>query len=96
MFSFKRTPPKTYAGLSVKFHHEANLFGEHGKLNVTNKKMGIIESPVIFVFPGVTTPPKLELGLLEYVWEQAKNQGYIPHYVESYGKDNSVVAGSVV
>lgn len=77
--------------LNVKFHHDANLFGEHGRLNVTHRKKGLTEESIAFVFPGITTPPKLDLRLMAYLWEEAQNQGYIVHHVDQYGKANEVV-----
>jgi len=77
--------------LGVKFHHDANLFGEHGRINVSHRKKGLVEESVAFVFPGITTPPKLDLRLLAYIWEEAQNQGYIVHHLAQYGNENEIV-----
>lgn len=77
--------------LEIKFHTEANHFGEHGEIVVTHKKKGLVEEPVRFVFVGVTTPPKLDARTFDQIWTEAKNQGYIPHHIACYGKDGEVV-----
>lgn len=89
LFSFfkKSAPKSTYMGLEVKFHTDANYFGEHGTICVSHIRKNLRERSVRFVFPGITTPPKLDLSLLQYIWEQALDQGYIPHHIESYGCD---------
>ncbi len=77
--------------LEVRFHKQANVFGEHGTICVTHVKQGLVETPVRFVFVGLTTPPKLDLFTYVYIWEEAKAQGYIPHHVVTYGKENECV-----
>lgn len=82
----------TYIDTSIRicFHKEAIYFGEHGVIKVTNKKMGLVEQDISFVFVGVTTPPPLNLDTYVRIWEEAKNQGYIPHEMVQYGKNNEV------
>lgn len=77
--------------LDVKFHTDTNLFGEHGTIVVSHKKKKLVEQAVRFVFPGITTPPKLDLRLMAYVWEEARNQGFIPHHLQTYGLENDIV-----
>ena len=56
-----------------------------------------MEEPVAFVFVGMAKPPKLDLAIVAYVWEQAKVQGYIPHHIEVYGYDHdSVITTRVI
>lgn len=82
---------KTITAIKPKFHHEANLFGEHGRMVVTHRSKGLTEQSVAFVFPGLTTPPKMDLVLMSFLWEEAQNQGFIPHHIASYGCDNAVI-----
>jgi hypothetical protein len=77
--------------LEVKFHTEANLFGEHGMISVSHIKKNLKERPVRFVFVGHTTPPKMTLRLMAYIWQCAEEQGYIPHHIESYGRENEII-----
>jgi hypothetical protein len=80
-----------YDQLEIRFHKEANRFGEHGTLVASHIRQGIDTKPVRFVFVGMATPPKLTLELHTYIWEQAKAQGYLPHDLQTYGKENEVV-----
>lgn len=82
--------PHISTELKICFHKDAIYFGEHGTINVTNKKLGLVEQNVVFVFVGVTTPPVLDLTTYIRVWEEAKTQGYIPHHIVQYGKNNEV------
>lgn len=88
LFIFGR--PHISTELRICFHKEAIYFGEHGSINVSNKKLGIVEQDVVFVFVGVTTPPVLDLTTYIRIWEEAKAQGYIPHHISQYGKNNEV------
>lgn len=91
MFNFFTRKAISSMDLNVKFHTEANLFGEHGMIVVTHKKKGLTEQAVRFVFPGITTPPKMDLRLMAYVWQEAQNQGFIPHHMETYGNQNEII-----
>lgn len=71
--------------VEICFHKEANYFGDHGRLVVTNKALGLVEHPVRFAFKGITTPPKLTLELLGGIYEAAEEEGYIVHHLQSYG-----------
>ncbi len=95
MFGFKSKKPVNYLGLDVKFHIEANYHGEHGKIKVTNRKLELVEQTVAFVFPGVTTPPPMTLGLIQYIWDAAALQGYIPHEIIEYGRANDKVIAAI-
>lgn len=89
IFGRKRVNP--FAALEVRFHKEANLFGEHGTMVVTHVKQNLIEKPVRFVFVGLSTPPKLTLDLHTYLWEEARAQGYVPHELQTYGKEVNLI-----
>lgn len=80
-----------YDQLEIRFHKEANRFGEHGTLVATHIRQGIDKQPIRFVFVGMARPPKLTLELHTYIWEEAKAQGYIPHDLQTYGKENEMV-----
>jgi len=77
--------------MEIRFHKDANRFGEHGTLVASHVAQKIDNKPVRFVFVGMTTPPKLTLEIHHYIWEQAKAQGYIPHDLQTYGKECEVV-----
>lgn len=76
--------------LKICFYMEANLYGEHGRLNVSHIKHGLIEKSIPFVFVGVTTPPKMDRVIFDKIWIEAKRQGYIPHHMEAYGTINEI------
>ena len=76
--------------LEIRFYKAANVYGEHGTINVTHIKQGLVEVPVRFVFVGVTTPPVLCRNTFNHIWEEAKAQGYVPHHIETYGRDNVI------
>ena len=82
---------QTFNDLELRFHKEANVFGEHGTINVTHVKHGLVETTVRFVIVGMTTPPQLTKDVFNLIWEEAKNQGYIPHHFVTYGRENEVV-----
>lgn len=80
--------------LEIRFHKDANHFGEHGQLNVTHVKQNLKGVPVRFVFVGVSEAPKMDLALMNYIWEEAKYQGYIPHHLVCYGINNDLIVGT--
>jgi hypothetical protein len=71
--------------LEIVFHKAANHFGSHGIITASHKDLGLANEPVRFVFIGMTTPPALTPRVLEYIWEEARAQGFLPTAVESYG-----------
>lgn len=81
-----------YDKLEIRFHKEANLFGEHGKINATHVKLGLVEADVRFVVVGVTTPPKMTKNLFLRIWEEARAQGYNVHHLAAYGSDNEIAS----
>lgn len=91
--SFLSPKRSTVTTLEVRFHKDANFFGEHGQLNVSHVRQGLKGVPVRFVFVGVSKAPDLTLGLYSYIWDQAQQQGYIPHHLVSYGEENAQVVG---
>ena len=78
-------------GLEMKFHKEANPFGEHGTINVSHAGFGLRGQPVRFVFVGKATPPQLDLNVHRYIVDQAEEQGYVVHHIETYGRNNETV-----
>jgi len=80
-----------YDKLELRVYKQANAHGEHGRVNVTHVKHGLVEASVAIVFVGVTTPPKMDRNTMNYLWEELMHQGYIPHYVEAYGNNNEIV-----
>lgn len=72
--------------LKVAFHKEANLYGTHGHLIATHLEQRLKNAPVRFVFIGMSEPPAMTPRILEYIWEEARAQGYIPHTLASYGE----------
>lgn len=93
-FLFGKSKGHISTALEIKFYKEANYFGEHGTINVTHKRFGLEEQTVRFVFCGVTTPPRLDLATYIRIWTEAEHQGFIPHYLVTYGKNNDVVDNS--
>jgi hypothetical protein len=71
--------------IQVLFHTEAAYHGEHGRLLVTNRAVGMIEKPIIFCLKGVSTPLPMNLRLFWHIWESAKAEGFIPLEMLSYG-----------
>lgn len=93
LFTFLFGKPKKHIStdLEIKFHKDANFFGEHGTINVSHVRLGLVETPVRFVFAGVTTPPRLDLTTYIRIWEEARAQGFVPHHLVTYGKNNEVI-----
>lgn len=71
--------------IEVLFHTEAAYHGEHGRLLVTNRAIGMVEKPIIFCLKGVSTPLPMNLRLFWHIWESAKTEGFIPLELLSYG-----------
>lgn len=88
-FGKRRTNP--FDNLEIRFHKDANRFGEHGTLVASHIRQNLDKEPIRFVFLGMATPPKLTLELHSYICEEAKAQGYIPYDIQTYGKENEVV-----
>lgn len=72
--------------VEIKFHKEANLYGRHGTIKASHKEQKLEGYPVRFVFKGLSTPPALTPNVLQYIWEEAKAQGYNPEEMLSYGE----------
>lgn len=92
--------PAKAAGLPpVKFFREAAHFGEHGRLVVSSIKHGLQAHSVALVFVGKVEAPELDLNTIQYIWDQALEQGYVPHYIEQYGQNNEIrlesIAGAI-
>lgn len=77
--------------LEIRFHKDANYHGEHGQLLASHKKQGIEKQPIRFVFLGVSEAPKLDAVNFNYIWEEARAQGYIPHALVSYGDEVTLI-----
>lgn len=76
---------KTSAGLPpVRFYKDAIHFPEHGRITVTHHTLKVRDLDVQFAFEGMSTPPALNPTSLNYIFEQAKAQGYIPYEIISY------------
>lgn len=72
--------------LEIKLHKEANLYGRHGTLIASHVEQKLQNYPVRFVFKGLSSPPALTPRILDFIWEEAKAQGYVPHRLENYGE----------
>lgn len=68
----------------VAFHKEAAYHGDHGTILVSNRAQRLTEVRVKFAFIGLDTPPNLDLNIMNYIWSQALEQGYIPHSIQRY------------
>lgn len=94
MFGFlksRRDNEFTAEDTPIKFHTDANLFGEHGEICVSHRKKGMDEKIVRFVFAGMSTPPVLSAQTFQAILDAAKEEGYIVHYLHAYGKHNEIV-----
>ncbi|MNU19740.1 hypothetical protein D3C71_79730 [compost metagenome] len=80
-----------HSDLEIKFHKEANHFGEHGQLKVTHVKQGLKGANIRFVFPGLAEAPALTRVMLDHIWESARAQGYVPHELIAYGNENILI-----
>lgn len=78
---------KSYQVIDLKlaFHKDANLYGHHGYLLASHRAQKLEDTAIRFVFIGLTHPPVMTPRIMEYVWEEARSQGYIPHALVSYG-----------
>lgn len=71
--------------LEIAFHKKANLHGTHGLLVASHRDQRLENFPVRFVFIGMSEPPALTPAVMDYIWDEAKSQGYIPHKLQAYG-----------
>lgn len=72
--------------LEIAFYKQANHFGTHGVMIASHKDLGLKNHPVRFVFIGLSTPPAMTPRIIEYIWEEARAQGFIPASIQSYGE----------
>lgn len=72
--------------LKLAFHKDANIYGQHGTLRASHVTQGIKDQDVRFVFIGTSVPPALTPRIFEYVWEEARAQGYVPTALTAYGE----------
>ena len=56
----------------VVFYKEAAEYAEHFRLRVAG------------AFVGMTQPPRLDVETLNYIFEAARAQGYVPYHLEAY------------
>lgn len=71
--------------LKIAFHKEANVYGTHGVLRASNIELGLENANVRFVFVGMSTPPPMTPRIFQYLWEEAKAQGFLPQELTKYG-----------
>lgn len=71
--------------LRIAFHKDANFYGTHGHIIATHVDHGLMDEEVRFVFLGVSKPPALTPHIVNFIWEEAKAKGFIPHSISSYG-----------
>jgi hypothetical protein len=79
--------------IELKFHKDANKHGTHGHLLASHIDHKLENHPVRFVFHGLTTPPPLTPKVMNYIWEEARAQGYIPKALHSYGHTLETATG---
>jgi hypothetical protein len=80
----KLSGKKNKINLPVKFHTDAFDLPEHGTIYVNNKTKRLSNEPVRFSFVGAAVPPKLDQNVFNYIWTQAKKQGYEPIHLRTY------------
>lgn len=71
--------------LEIAFHKEANHYGTHGMIIASHKDHGLKNQSVRFVFIGMSEPPAMTPRIIEYIWEEARAQGFVPTAIQSYG-----------
>lgn len=79
MFGLKKKQEHKAYDLEIRFHTEAARHGRHGQIQVSHVRKGIKHRVVNFVIVGFTQPPQVTPGLMQYIWDEAKAQGYVPH-----------------
>jgi hypothetical protein len=76
MFSLKKKAKIN--DLEIRFHREAAGHGQHGQIRVSNRRLGLEDKVVNFVIVGMIDPPQQTPALFQYIWDEAKAQGYMP------------------
>ena len=71
--------------LEIAFHKQANHYGTHGVIIASHKDHRLNNQPVRFVFVGMSEPPAMTPRIIEYIWEEACAQGFVPTSIQSYG-----------
>ena len=79
--------------LEIAFHKEANHYGTHGVIIASHKDHGLKNQSVRFVFIGMSEPPAMTPRIIEYIWEEARAQGFVPTAIQSYGSVLNTHAG---
>lgn len=75
---------KTVYDLEIKFHRDCAGERSHGQLLVTCKDRGLENRPIAFAFVGLKVAPLMTPDVVYHIWNQAIEQGYVPHGFYSY------------
>lgn len=94
-FTFFNRKTKKNNDPKIAFYLQAIHHGEHGILNATSKKHDFQDKDISFAIIGISNPPPITPDILEMIWTEAKEQGFIPHYIVRYdgGKGIGEVLG---
>ena len=79
---FKR---KTNNNRLIAFDTETAFHGEHGKIVVSSKIHHQIGREISFGFIGVLRVPALTLEIVQQIYREATQQGYVVHEITQYG-----------
>jgi len=75
---------KIHNNVRVVFGSEAAFHGEHGKVIVSCKRQNYTGREVSFAFVGVLTAPPLTRDIVNLIYDEAQEQGYIVHGITAY------------
>lgn len=85
-FGLNPSGGKNILDVHIAFFKEANSHGgHHGRITLTSPSRGLRAAEVGFVFVGLTNPPAISPMVVQYIWDKAKEQNYIPHHIVHYG-----------
>lgn len=74
----------TVYDLDIKFHRDCAGEVTHGSISVTNKERKLNNSPISFMFVGVSHAPQMTPDVICHIFNKAQEAGYVPHYLTSY------------
>lgn len=81
----RKPKERTVYDLPIAFHRDTAGMISHGVVIVTNREFKLNNSPIRFSFVGCSHAPVMTPDVLHHLWIEARNQGFVPHALLSYG-----------
>lgn len=74
----------TVYDLDVIFHRQTAGATAHGSITASSRDHKLDNAPIRFAFVGISHAPLLTPDVINHIFTEAMNQGYVPHALVSY------------